>query len=149
MIVIAYAREHGLEWREDPTNLDTDYLRNYVRHRLLPRFDDEGRERLWKIIGGLKTTNAELDGLLAHQLTAQTSDGELDRGWFIRLPHDVAREVMAAWLRSRNLRGFDRRALERLVIAAKTASPGKTFDVAKGAVLAVKTKYLALEGPER
>lgn len=147
--VIAYAKKRGLEWREDPTNLDTDYLRNYVRHKLLPRFNDKDRERLWEIICGLRTTNAELDDLLAHQLVAQTSGGELDRGWFISLPHEVAKEVMASWLRSRGLRGFDSKILERLVVAGKTGAPGKSFDIMNGAVLAVKVKYLALEGPER
>lgn len=37
--LVAYAKDQGLRWREDSTNQDLDYLRNYVRHRLLPRFD--------------------------------------------------------------------------------------------------------------
>ncbi|HEX5743899.1 MAG TPA: tRNA lysidine(34) synthetase TilS, partial [Candidatus Saccharimonadales bacterium] len=45
--IIAYAKEHGLEWSDDPTNLDTDYLRNYVRHKVLPRFSRAERDRLW------------------------------------------------------------------------------------------------------
>jgi tRNA(Ile)-lysidine synthase len=32
----AYAREHGLEWREDHTNAYVDYDRNWVRHRVVP-----------------------------------------------------------------------------------------------------------------
>jgi tRNA(Ile)-lysidine synthetase-like protein len=147
--VMAYARQHRLEWREDPTNTDTDYLRNYVRHKILPRFDDEARERLWRMINGLKATNTELDALLVGQLSAQSDGSHLDRGWFISLPHDVAKEIMAAWLRSRNLRGFDSKTLERLVVAAKTAAPGKTFDVMKGGVLKVGVRYLALGGRER
>lgn len=31
-----YAREHGLEWREDPSNQTDSILRNRIRHRLLP-----------------------------------------------------------------------------------------------------------------
>jgi tRNA(Ile)-lysidine synthetase-like protein len=147
--VEAYARRHDLEWREDPTNQDTGYLRNYVRHELLPRFDEKGRERLWKIIGGLKVTNAELDGILAGQLAVQPSVDRLDRGWFIGLPHDVSREMMAAWLRSQGVRGFDRKTLERLVAAAKTAAPGRSFDVVDGAVIKVSAGHLALDTPER
>lgn len=145
--VIAYARKHGIEWREDPTNQDTDYLRNYVRRQLLPRFDEKARRRLWEIISGMRTTNAELDGLLADHLSAQSENGKLERGWFISLPHDVAKEVTAAWLRSRGVRGFDSKTLERLVVAAKTAAPGKTYDVLKGTVMTVGVRYLALEGP--
>lgn len=35
--ILAYAKRHNVEWREDSTNSDTKYLRNYVRHVLLPR----------------------------------------------------------------------------------------------------------------
>lgn len=147
--VIAYAKEQGLDWREDPTNLNIDYLRNYVRHKILPRFSAEERGRLWEIIDGLKTTNAELDGLLARQLAAQSADGKLDRGWFIQLPHDAGKEVMAAWFRSEGIRSFDGKTLERLVVAAKTASPGRSFDVVKGAVLTVGAHDLALTRAER
>lgn len=31
-----YARKHGLSWREDRTNRDTEYRRNLVRHEILP-----------------------------------------------------------------------------------------------------------------
>lgn len=31
-----YAREQALDWIEDPSNLDTDLDRNYLRHELLP-----------------------------------------------------------------------------------------------------------------
>ncbi|MFN4215666.1 tRNA lysidine(34) synthetase TilS [Exiguobacterium sp.] len=34
--LIAYARRHGLDWREDATNDECDYLRNKIRHQLIP-----------------------------------------------------------------------------------------------------------------
>lgn len=33
----AYARRHGLEWVEDPSNQDQRHARNFVRHAVLPR----------------------------------------------------------------------------------------------------------------
>lgn len=144
--VLAYARRHGLEWREDPTNQGTDYLRNYVRHQLLPRLGSSGRDRLWQIINGLKVTNQELDELLARQISERSAPGQLDRRWFINLPHDVSKEVMAAWLRDLNIRDFDSRTLERLVVAAKTGAPGKKFDVSGGHTLAVGSSRLTLDG---
>jgi tRNA(Ile)-lysidine synthetase-like protein len=147
--ILGYARQQRLEWREDSTNQDTDYLRNYVRHMLLPRFDDDGRRQLLGIITGLKTTNTMLDEVIAGQLARQKVFGQLDRGWFAALPHDAAREVMASWLRYRGIRDFDSKALERLVVAAKTAPPGKVFDVRRGNRLAVRQDHLALVGAER
>jgi len=35
----AYARARGLTWREDPSNRDVRYLRNRVRHELLPQLE--------------------------------------------------------------------------------------------------------------
>jgi tRNA(Ile)-lysidine synthase len=35
--ILAYANAHGLAWREDPTNTMAHYLRNQVRHEILPR----------------------------------------------------------------------------------------------------------------
>jgi tRNA(Ile)-lysidine synthase len=32
----AWAGEHGLRWREDPSNLETDIRRNYLRHEVIP-----------------------------------------------------------------------------------------------------------------
>lgn len=32
----SYCEEHGLEWRDDPTNAESGYARNRVRHRLAP-----------------------------------------------------------------------------------------------------------------
>lgn len=147
--IIAYAKDQGLEWHDDSTNLDTDYLRNYVRHQLLPRFGPEARDRLHAIITDLRTTNAGLDDLLADQLSGQPDAGRLDRAWFIQLPHGVARETMAAWLRANGLHDFDSKTLERLVAAAKTAAPGKRFDVLHGTELTVGRHELALAGVER
>jgi tRNA(Ile)-lysidine synthetase-like protein len=147
--LIAYAQSQGLQWREDSTNQDTNYLRNYVRHQLLPRFDDDSRNQLLKIINTTRITNQELDKLLMCEVQLQSDTNGLDKAWFVQLPHAVARETMAAWLRGQGLRDFDSKTLERLVVAAKTAESGKAFDVLHGTVLAVGTQHLALTGAER
>ncbi|MFL9651960.1 MULTISPECIES: tRNA lysidine(34) synthetase TilS [Exiguobacterium] len=35
--LIAYAKRYGLEWREDASNATTEYLRNQVRHQIVPQ----------------------------------------------------------------------------------------------------------------
>jgi len=147
--IVAYAHGQGLQWLEDSTNLDETYLRNYVRHRLLPRFDDAGRARFRQILDDLGRTNRELDTLLVNQLHLQPAAGTLDRQWFNHLPHAVAREVMAAWLRAHDAAGFDAKTLERLVVSAKTAADGKTFPVQAGLNMIIRPGHLALAVPER
>jgi tRNA(Ile)-lysidine synthase len=34
--IAAYARTHRLTWIDDPTNEETDFARNYLRHRVMP-----------------------------------------------------------------------------------------------------------------
>jgi tRNA(Ile)-lysidine synthetase-like protein len=147
--LIAYAKDQGLVWREDSTNQNLDYLRNYIRHRLLPRFDEADRDKLHTIIKAQHRTNKQLDTLLVNQLHLQSVGGRLDRIWFNHLPHAVAREVMAEWLRAHGVRGFDRKALERLVVAAKVSPKGARYNVLLGTFMQVNRDNLALVRAER
>lgn len=142
--VIAYARKHNLQWREDSTNASDDYLRNYIRHNIMPRFDPAARERLRKLIATARDTNVEIDGMLAEQLHLQPSGDVLDRHWFIMLPHNVAREIVAAWLRRLGVTDFDRQLLERIVVAGKTFAPGKLVDVNGRYVIMVHADRLVI-----
>lgn len=142
--IIDYARRHHLLWREDSTNTDTNYLRNHVRHNILPQWSETDRRRLLELVRQQERLNGTIDGELAARLQP-----ELDRKWFIMLPHAVAREVMAAWLRTHNLRDFDRPTIERLTVAAKILAPGKRADVLSGVALLISREKLALDHSER
>lgn len=37
--LIGYARRHNLQWREDTTNTDERFTRNYIRHTIIPTLD--------------------------------------------------------------------------------------------------------------
>lgn len=147
--LINYAQARGLKWHEDSTNSDEKYLRNYVRRQLLTKFNENDRSKLVKIINNLQSTNRELDTLLVNQLQSQSVNEAIDRAWFIKLKHNEAKEVMAAWLRLHGINNYDAGTLERLVIAAKTATHGKVFPVIKNWQMRVNRKDLALEGLER
>lgn len=147
--LIKYAKKHNLEWREDSTNTDKNYLRNYVRINLVPKLSSEDRQRMLDVINNMRNTNQELDTLLVKQLADQADDGSINRQWFNQLPHDVSREMMASWLRANDIRNFDSKTLERLVVAAKTGADGKTFPVISGYFMETNKHNLALAVPER
>lgn len=146
--ILAYAKQNNLRWREDSTNANQAYLRNYVRHRILPRFDEAARSELLRTVQASAQDNIEIDTLLVKYLPG-SSAGRLNRLDFSLLPHEVAREVMAAWLRSHGLRDFDSLALERLVVAAKVGQPGSRFDVLRSYEMRVGVDSLALTRAER
>lgn len=70
--IVRYLRERGLPWREDHTNLDTAYTRNYIRHRLLPLLQRESRGSLIDDLSQLAGSAGRL-----HDRVQQ----EADRAW--------------------------------------------------------------------
>ena len=143
--LLNYAQHNGLIWREDSTNNDTVYLRNYVRQMIVPKLGKAGREKLLRLIYEQRTVNAQLDALLLDQVEPE----ELPRQWFVGLPHAVAKEVMAAWLRLNKITNFDAPTLERAVVGAKTDRPGQKTALKNDIFLQVNKDKLALVGRER
>lgn len=144
-----YAADQGLVWNEDSTNHDTTYTRNHVRHNILPKADEQSRAKLSDIVTRSRELNALIDAQLLHYLHLQPALDVLDRRQFIMLPHSVAREVMAAWLRKHGVRDFDSRTLERVVVGSKTLHQGKAIDVVKNHRIYVDRDTLALKRQDR
>lgn len=74
----AYSREHGLQPREDRTNLDLRYRRNRIRLELLPRleeFEPALGERLIRLAGLARDDTSVLEELAA-DLLAQSAVSE-------------------------------------------------------------------------
>jgi tRNA(Ile)-lysidine synthase len=147
--IIDYAHQHEITWREDSTNQDIKYVRNYIRRHVMPLLKNNDRQRLVAMIKEGHRLNIELDQLLANQLHQQQIGKTLDRQWFASLPHPVAREVLASWLRAAGLYDFDRPTLERLTVQAKTAAVNRHYDVFKNYRMQVTKEYLALARDER
>lgn len=147
--LLRFAMEHGLRWREDSTNADETYLRNYVRRRIMPRFADEHRQALLAIADRAAEHNAALSRELANYLHMQPAAHTLNRHDFILLPHAVAREVLAEWLLIRGGVELNRSMLERLVVAAKTGKAGSKVDVDARHWLRIGRDTLALSMRER
>jgi len=147
--LLRYAATHKLIWRNDPTNLDTRYLRNHIRHNIIPQLTPSQKHQFHELISQMRQLNQEVDSILDLHLHVQPSSTTLDKKWFISLPHSVACEVLAHWLRRHNIRDFDKKFLEKLVVSAKTLANGKTVSLNKEYNLRVKSKVLALEVVER
>jgi len=128
-----YAAQHPrITWHDDNTNQNDNYLRNYVRHHIMSNLGERGRAQLLEHIQRAVAANPVIDNVLERAITTHLSggkDGRLDRHWFVMLPYDVSCEIMAAWLRMRGIREFDRRLIEQLVVAAKVLTPGKRKDI--------------------
>ena len=66
-----YAIENHIAWREDHTNAETQFLRNKIRHELLPVIDSiskDGRTSILKSIGHLASENELYRELLKNEM---------------------------------------------------------------------------------
>ena len=139
-----YAKDKKLTWREDSTNQDTRYSRNYIRNNLLKKCTDSERTTLYQKIQTIRQLNTEIDALLVNIFHLQPKSYVLERRLFAGLPHIVAKEFLVYWLRKNRIYGFDSKTIERLTVATKTGLPGRRLDVVDGhsILLSVKTASL-------
>lgn len=95
--LLAYAQEHNLTWKEDSTNTNEHYLRNYIRSQLLPAMIKKNPDSIDTFVQINKETQAiknkiatELQNLIPHS-SQQIS---LLRYQFIMWPPSVATEAI-------------------------------------------------------
>lgn len=139
-----YAIKERLAWREDPTNTDEKYLRNYVRHQLVPKLGRDGRDKLLAIINKANRQNSEIDSVLADLVGAG-----FDRATYRSYDTSLGLELMAAWLRANGITGYDRKTLARLDMAIRSAKNGTVHNIIGNQVLSISRNGLALERLER
>lgn len=147
--LVAYAKDQGLTWREDYTNQDVRYSRNYLRQNIMPKLRPADREKLIGHLSDLAAANKEIDSILDLIIHIQPSRHTLNRHIFNSLPYDVSVEVLAHWLRSHDIRDFDRTTLQRLVRLCKTLESGKIADVNADYRLRFGKDVLALVARDR
>ncbi|OVE79490.1 tRNA lysidine(34) synthetase TilS [bacterium G20] len=138
--ILNYAQSHSIEWREDKTNTDLSYLRNYIRHKIMPGLSTKKKADVIRNLDKVAKINEIIDQEIA---TLSHNNAELDRQSFIMLPNEVGNELLVYWLRQNNLRDFDRKTVARVSTIIKTASAGSKHDILKGQVLTL-TKTSAL-----
>lgn len=136
-----YANQHNLVWREDPSNLDKKYSRNWIRHNVMPRLSVQQRRELLDRHQNLKSLNIMIDQLIDN-LLEQNDQAKLSRRQFINLPHDVAKEVCATWLRKNNYADFDSKTIEKLTVNLKKLAPGKTIHIAGGDIVVAQKDFV-------
>ena len=131
-----FAIENGIQWREDSTNSDTVYLRNKIRHDLMPVFDSikpEAREKILESVNHLSSENQLYRELLKEKISQiETVNGVLrtipkrhfDRQQGVeKSPANIKLQLLFEWIRSF---GFSYSQCES-IFTALDADPGKEF----------------------
>lgn len=88
--ILAFAREQGLDWREDRSNAADDYARNYLRHHVVPHFlalNPNFLHTAARSLSRLRAAAANLDFFLK-KLGEISADGayKIDKQKLMQLP---------------------------------------------------------------
>jgi len=141
--LLDYAKKNNLEWREDSTNQDTAYIRNYVRHEIVPKISETQRHNLLKKRQRVVDLYIEIDDQTKKMLVQTLEKGKLVRSRFVVLPYILQRELMAVWLKMNGLE-LDRKMIERAVLSIKTALPNKQISLNSKGSLSIGKKSITL-----
>ncbi|MBN1516446.1 tRNA lysidine(34) synthetase TilS [Candidatus Sumerlaeota bacterium] len=105
----AYARQRGLEWREDSGNQDASLLRNRIRAQLLPLlerdYNPKVRDALIRLARIMRIEDewAETEARRRYErLGAHTKNSKpprkITRAFFSRHPEAIVRRILRLWL---------------------------------------------------
>jgi tRNA(Ile)-lysidine synthase len=130
--VLDHLAAHGLAWRDDPSNADPAFLRNRVRHELIPyleaRFNPKVRESLARTASVL-AGEADVLAALAAAIAVREEGGAavLDRAAVTAAPRAVARVAMRSALRmAGGLRGIALDHVDAILdLAARPGASGR------------------------
>ncbi len=131
--ILAYAKKNKIQWREDSTNNDTRYLRNYIRTYIMPRLTNQKKAEIVKNLDKIAKINNIIDKEIA--TLSHSKKGKLSRSEFIMLPATVGEELLVYWLKRHQIRDFDRKTIKRLTAVIKTGQAGSKHEVTKGRML--------------
>lgn len=119
-----YAIENGIKWREDHTNAETQFLRNKIRHELLPVIDSiskEGRASILKSISHLASENELYRELVDEKLLQIVKkDGEVQKTSHLS---PLTPQLLFEWLRDY---GFNSDQVH-FIYEAMNGQPGTSF----------------------
>ena len=128
----AFLQANGQAWREDASNRDLAFLRNRVRHELLPwltqRLNPRTREALCRSAAIIRDDNALLEAYCDDLLPACCPpDASLNLSVFAGLPVAARRRIARRWLAACNVEvsrlSFD--TIERLLQLGRRAGGGR------------------------
>lgn len=139
--IIAYARANNLRWREDSTNADERYLRNYIRRTLTGYLDQKSSSWRDEFLQKVR-----IQQQLRQQIEPALSSLHTDRRYnLIMMNQTVAYEVLQSIMRSKTGNSLERKLAQSALLFIKVAMPGKMMPLSKNWQLRVESAKFIVE----
>lgn len=122
--ILKYAAEHEIVFRQDPTNVSDEYLRNRVRPKVLGMPWSE-KMKLYVLWQKQKEIMREIDELIENIIP---EDLRFEREWFGEMPDEVAMEILRAALMRAGV-SATRPQIADFLKAIREYQPGKKFNL--------------------
>jgi tRNA(Ile)-lysidine synthase len=139
--IVHYAIEHDLKWREDSTNDDVRYLRNYLRHGLTAQLPVSTINQLLDLYAKQCELRAAIDNELEELVLPKST---MPRYPLIMMGDESAVEVIQSWLGE----PLERPTLRRVLHFAKTARPGAKFPLRNESFIEATVRELIVSARE-
>ncbi len=150
--LVAYLAAEGASYREDRTNADPRFIRNALRHEVIPELARRFNPSLGKVLAQFAEMQRDEQTLLDEQtLSFETrcmdSAGRIDRRQFEQGPLALQRRLLRrlAW-RHGAAPGFESIETARRVIAEKGG--GRRVDLGAGVLLYIGRDWLEVVTPQ-
>jgi tRNA(Ile)-lysidine synthase len=126
--LVDYAKIHNLSWIEDPTNQEDNYLRNRIRHDLIPMCEtlrQGSLGNLSKLAQRAGEEESEMEDWVTEQLSG-TPAHILPLSALERFPKAIQRRIFRVWLKRQGV-GEDVQLLEGLLRGDERVHPAGSF----------------------
>ena len=147
--LVVYANKANLKWCEDSTNANQKYLRNYIRHTIVPLFSSAQRQQFLIYIEKLRVINNKLDNELALSFKSLTDDNQLTRKPLNLLPPEVIKELLTHWWRINGFFNYESKTLNRAVHDLCSGKTGAIIPLKGNYRMVINKQCLALQNKER
>ncbi|MFZ2494349.1 MAG: tRNA lysidine(34) synthetase TilS [Candidatus Saccharimonadales bacterium] len=119
--IVRYAIDNGIKWRDDSTNDDIRFMRNYIRYLIMPKLSRSQREELY----ALYISQCMLGQEIGHQVdmisAVAIKGNEIDRYFLSMIDRTVGAEIIRKWCR----RPLELATVNRIWLFVLVARPGK------------------------
>lgn len=117
--IIDYARQHNLNWIEDPSNKDLTIERNLIRHEIMPRLEAQrsGVKRALVRSAEQFLESAELLDQLAEMdlQKIRLAPRQLDCAWLLKLERGRCRNLLRYWITGNGFLAPSSTVIDRII----------------------------------